>query len=1158
MPFAADFHIHSCYSRATARDLNLENLHYWAQLKGLTVVGTGDFTHPAWFAEIREKLEPAEPGLFKLKPELAAPIDAQVPASCKGEVRFILSAEISNIYKKNDATRKNHNVILMPDLDKAAKFNEKLDSIGNIKSDGRPILGLDAKILLEYMLEFDPDGLFIPAHIWTPWFSLLGSKSGFDSIEECFEDLSPHIYALETGLSSDPPMNWRVSDLDGRTLVSNSDAHSPSKLAREANLFGAELSFPAMSRALKTGEDFLGTIEFFPEEGKYHLDGHRKCNVCLTPPESLANGCLCPVCGKPLTLGVLHRVEALADREEGQLPERRHPFYSLVPLVDILSNILGVGPASKKVKTAYDETLKAVGPELYVIKDASPEELEKSPLPLLAEAVSRMRSGSIVLKGGFDGEYGTVAVFDAQEREGLLGQQALFDIPKPKKKAITGKKKSVENEPAVEQAGLFDAPQEIEEYPREPEEEVSTENDLEPKELLSLAVRNQTPKERPAPKPFALNAVQESAVNHEGSPLLIKAGPGTGKTRTLTHRIARLVEKSGAAPESILAITFTNQAAREMAHRLKDMLGENGGKVFVATFHAFCLTLLRELAEAEGRAISVLGEKDRLFYIKKALKEAGIKKIKPELASLHISLAKQQMASPSSAEFQDLENKAGAMQEAYAAYQTTISGLGLLDFDDLMYKAVRAIEADSLYRESLQKRFPHVCVDEFQDVNHVQYRLLRLLCPPEADLTVIGDPDQAIYGFRGSDAGFFNRFGEDYPQARIIELSTNYRSTETVLKVAGQVMGEPGQDFGLHSGIVGADQIMVIDTPTSAAESEAIVHIMESMVGGVSHFSLDSGRTDMDAGSEDWSFGDFAVLFRTRIQLPPMMEALDRSGIPYQVVDKKRLADHPGVEELLSYIRLINQTGTDLDLLRIMNFPKRGIGDKTIETLRSWGESQGKSLIEALETARRLPLPGLSNSQQIKLHTVWKTIAEARKKILDAPLPEALEHLMYTIPLEPLYTRSGNGRTASACILDMAQDFNGDLGKFCDMVNLASDADTLEPEADRVSLMTMHAAKGLEFRGVFVTGCEDGLIPYFREGKESDPEEELRLFYVALTRAQRRLWLTYAKRRRMFGKVISQDPSPFLARIKEEMKDLKKPFKRKKKPAPIQMGLFGE
>ena len=243
MKFIADLHVHSKFSRATAKNLDFENLYIAAQLKGISVVETGDFTHPGWFAEISEKLESAEPGLFKLKDEVAEICDRQVPDSCRNPVRFLLSAEISNIYKKDGKTRKNHNLVLMPDLTTAAKFNAKLDNIGNIKSDGRPILGLDARNLFEILLETTDQGFLIPAHIWTPWFSILGSKSGFDSIEACFEDLTSYIFAVETGLSSDPPMNWRVSGLDGLTLVSNSDAHSPLNLGREANLFDAPLSF---------------------------------------------------------------------------------------------------------------------------------------------------------------------------------------------------------------------------------------------------------------------------------------------------------------------------------------------------------------------------------------------------------------------------------------------------------------------------------------------------------------------------------------------------------------------------------------------------------------------------------------------------------------------------------------------------------------------------------------------------------------------------------------------------------------------------------------------------------------------------------------------------------------------------------------------------
>ena len=367
--FIADLHIHSKYSRATSRNLDIEHIYIWAQIKGITVVGTGDFTHPEWFGQIVEKLEPAEPGLLRLKKEIARVCDQQVPPACRATVRFLLSSEISNIYKKKDRTRKNHNLVFFPDLEDVRRFNNRLDGIGNIRSDGRPILGLDARDLLEIVLEISDLGFLVPAHIWTPWFSMLGSKSGFDSIEECFEDLSSHIFAAETGLSSDPAMNWRVAGLDGITLISNSDAHSPAKLGREANLFHTALDYHAMRAAMETGDKdrFLGTFEFYPEEGKYHVDGHRKCGVSFTPAQTKAHSGNCPVCGKALTLGVLHRVEDLATRDEGYRPQRAFPFHRLIPLEDLLSDILQVGVQSKKVKQTYQALTADLGSEFQIL-----------------------------------------------------------------------------------------------------------------------------------------------------------------------------------------------------------------------------------------------------------------------------------------------------------------------------------------------------------------------------------------------------------------------------------------------------------------------------------------------------------------------------------------------------------------------------------------------------------------------------------------------------------------------------------------------------------------------------------------------------------------------------------------------------------------------
>lgn len=407
MVFYADLHIHSKYSRATSKNLTLEELALWAQKKGLGLIGTGDFTHPAWFEEIKEKLAPAGNGAFKLHPDIEK---ALFNGSCP--VRFILSVEISTIYKKWDRTRKVHHVIFMPDIESAQKFREKLSKIGNIVSDGRPILGLDSEKLLETALEADENSFLIPAHIWTPWFSVLGAKSGFNSIEECYGSLSDYIYAVETGLSSDPEMNWHVSSLDKYRLVSNSDAHSASKLAREATIFDCELDYFGILNALKTGEGYVGTIEFFPEEGKYHDDGHRKCNVHLSPEETNKLNGICPVCHKSLTIGVLHRVNELSDRDKAVVPKTAGKVTSLMPLQEVLSEVLKVGVSSKKVMAAYYDVIKKGRSELNILTKMPADEIEKFGYPLLGEAISRLRAGHVIKQSGFDGEFGKIKLFE--------------------------------------------------------------------------------------------------------------------------------------------------------------------------------------------------------------------------------------------------------------------------------------------------------------------------------------------------------------------------------------------------------------------------------------------------------------------------------------------------------------------------------------------------------------------------------------------------------------------------------------------------------------------------------------------------------------------------------------------------------------------------
>lgn len=429
MKFYADLHIHSHFSRATSKDLDLEHLALWAQLKGISVVGTGDFVHPGWLKEIESKLQPAQDGLFELKPVFAKTIERDLPPTCTAPVRFMLTCEISNIYKRLDKVRKVHNCIFAPSFEAAKKIQSKLGAIGNISSDGRPILGLDSRDLLDITLESDPLSYLIPAHIWTPWFSALGSKGGFDKMEDCFGDLIKHIFAVETGLSSDPLMNWRLSQLDPYVLVSNSDAHSPQKLGREATIFDTDISYSAIYRALSDRNDkgLIGTIEFFPEEGKYHYDGHRACDQRLHPQETIKNKGLCPTCEKPVVIGVMARVEELADHKEGRKAPNARPYYNLISLPGIIADCRGVGVGSKNVDKVYFEMLSQLGNEMYILREAPLERVQKVAGSLVAEGIRRVRTGEVKIAAGYDGEYGIIQIFTQKEREQTENQLVMFE-----------------------------------------------------------------------------------------------------------------------------------------------------------------------------------------------------------------------------------------------------------------------------------------------------------------------------------------------------------------------------------------------------------------------------------------------------------------------------------------------------------------------------------------------------------------------------------------------------------------------------------------------------------------------------------------------------------------------------------------------------------
>ncbi|MEM8931666.1 MAG: UvrD-helicase domain-containing protein, partial [Acidobacteriota bacterium] len=747
MRFYADLHVHSKYSRATSRDLDLEHLALWGKRKGLTVIATGDFTHPAWWDILRDELIPAEPGLFRLKPEVERAIDAELPVSCRRPVRFLLEVEISTIYKKGEKTRKVHHLIYAANFDTAGRFRDRLGAIGNIASDGRPILGLDSRHLLEITLESGDDAFLIPAHIWTPWFSAMGSKSGFDSIDDCYGDLAEHLFAVETGLSSDPPMNWRVSHLDRFTLVSSSDAHSPGKLGREANVFDTELDYFAMRRALETGDGWGGTVEFFPEEGKYHLDGHRACGVRFEPDDTRRHEGRCPSCGKPLTVGVLHRVEALADRPVDHVPDATPPFRSLVPLPEVVGELRGYGPQSKAVRGVVAALTARLGPELEILEQMPIEDVRRGSDTMVAEAVSRLRAGKVRAEGGFDGEYGTIRVFEPDEIVPQLTLAPLFGDD------------FVAAPPAAAKPAMPTAP-----IPQAPHEPDTTPTEAEPDDRPIL--------ER-------LDPDQRRAAEITQGPLLIVAGPGSGKTRTLVHRLAHLVE-TGVDPATCLAITFTRRAAGELRERLDRLLGDDAARLTVTTFHGLGLDLLRRHRQATdlpaGFRIADDAVRRELVAERFGLSAAEAGRAIRSLGALRRPAG------------DGVATSAPPGTPSLDAYRAMLAEAGRVDLDDLLCRPTELFDVRPELAEAERRRFAHVAVDEYQDVDAVQYRLLRHLAPAEGNLCAIGDPDQSIYAFRGADVGFFLRFRQDFPGAEVVELARNYRSSATIVDAAAALI----------------------------------------------------------------------------------------------------------------------------------------------------------------------------------------------------------------------------------------------------------------------------------------------------------------------------------------------------------------------------------
>lgn len=989
--YLADLHIHSKYSRATGKDADIPHLDLWARRKGIGLVGTGYFTHPAWRQELSEQLEPAEEGLYRIKEEVRLHDLFELPVS----PRFVVSGEISCIYKQDGKVRKVHNVILLPSLDAAERLAFRLETIGNIRSDGRPILGLSSKDLLAITLDVCPEAVFIPAHIWTPHFSLFGAFSGFDSMEECFGDLAPQIRALETGLSSDPLMNRRVPMLDGFTMVSNSDAHSPAKLGRESNLIGAELSYPALKRALETGEGFGGTLEFYPEEGKYHLDGHRNCHLSLTPQETEKYGGRCPVCGKKITIGVLHRLEQLASRPEDFVPENAKPFEHLMPLPEVVAASLGISAGGNRAGQIYVKMLRDLGPEAHILREASFSDLELSGGSRIAEGIRRLREGHVIKSAGFDGEYGKIALFTPEELKNASGQLSFLD-----------------------------------------EIAVSAVSPARPAQRAAVQPEAETEEERPAAPRKSINAAQEAAAESEAPVTAVIAGPGTGKTFTLTERIARLVGR-GVKPEEICAVTFTVRAAEEMRARLRARV-KGADKITVGTFHSLCYSMLQgEVALA-----------DRALQLKLAAET---------VSSLGLKCSPRRLLSDVSA----YKNGKGEETEGIAAYCMRLREAGAADFDDLI--------ALALGKQG--KTFGWLHVDEFQDVNPMQYELVHKWAGG-GKLFVIGDPDQSIYSFRGAAAACFRKLQTDYPDAEVIRLTESYRSTPQILSCALHAIAGNGGERELLPVRGAGAAVRIAECASELSEGIFVAKEIARMVGGLD--MLGKGREE-----KLHSFGEIAVLARTHRMLRVIEQCLRREGIPCLTSGDRDFLDAPEVSGTLAFFGAL-------------------CGGKEGAQAEEFVGGE-----ENFSAAKEKFLPRM-RARPRKILEEWRGYMHIRSAAFD----KLIEAARYA-----------------------------DMPEFLQAMRLGGEGDVALPVGNTaegaVRLVTLHGAKGLEFPVVFLCGANEKLLPLSAAG-ETDEEEERRLFYVGITRAEEELILT-----------TSGSPSPFLAELPREVK------REKALPAPM-------
>ncbi|MYK97779.1 MAG: AAA family ATPase, partial [Gemmatimonadetes bacterium] len=914
----------------------------------------------------------------------------------------------------------------------------------------------------------------------------------------------------------------------------------------------------------------------------------------------------CPDCGKPVTVGVMARVEALADREEGKKPPRARHFFSVIPLPEIIGEAKQVGPGTKTVDTVYQAMVSRLGSELDILLDIPEDDIAQVSGTLIAEGIRRMRVGEVDILPGYDGDYGVIKLFNPEDRLGADTQIALLeDLPVKEKKPVradpvlddtpavreNSTPKAEETSPAstngkaevavgkadveIPVAAMPDTTTAADSVETAPDVSDPVETAPDVSDPVETAPDGTGPSATPhetapavtvleAPEASEdatsmsgpLNEDQQKAVTHREGHLLIVAGPGTGKTHTLTHRMAYLARHE-TTPGRMLAVTFTNKAAGELKARLGALLGGQDGTTgttaMVGTFHGICLSLMRQWSRHASipfsLSVATPDDQDRLARAQWPLDNAVQRRTRLE------EVARWKAS-----------GRSGEIPKAVSAYTRLLRRHGLLDFDDVILETTKLLRSDERFRQSVYERFHHIFVDEYQDINPAQHDLLKILVEGGARMTAIGDPNQAIYGFRGADSRYFHSFEEDFPGAEVRYLSENYRSAVTLLDASSQVVRASGPSTAPPpvAALYVQGRLVIRETRSDRAEAEYVVHQIERMVGGTSHFSQDSGRLEHGADpGEERSFGDIAVLYRVNSQNTALVEAFERSGIPYHVAGDTSLINRPGVQEIVTLLQLGDgRTVTTGSVLRCLSSTIDGLGDRTVELIEELWKKRNQITIDhvaELMDHPRLLMKRSRNGVEALLSDL-KTINSDLEKRTAAHILENLARSSIWDKLKWRYPRADD----SLRELTRYARIETELPVMLDKLLLSQEYDAFGEASEHVNLMTLHAAKGLEFPVVFVVGCEDGLVPLQHGGEEADVDEERRLFYVAMTRAKERLYLVRSGKRMLFGEVRSTRPSPFLTDIEEQLKQYdstQKPKRRQRKKAKSkptdQLSLFG-